>query len=323
MSELNPGYGQGLTDSHIEALALAALPAAGAWGTSSAYSCYSFACLTLFVQYDEAAQASDGAMEFIVEWTPYSGATPSTVPAGQLEWFPLSVVGWANAVLGAQADGILEPGIVQFDPVTAVLEGVIYSIAIPDFAERFRVRYRESGDTDNPGQAAITVRLSVRPCPEGLTQHQQTNITADSGTAGDADWTVSLLSNETADDSDKSFTVPANTEYQILWVWVELVTTATVGDRQLVLEIQDAAADVIGRIIPAEVQAASLSREYMFAPALADQLTGWRDATWLMCPIPSTQFMSAGQILRVYDNNAVAAAADDMVVQVQIASRTV
>lgn len=51
MSEFSPGFGQGLTDPHGELLALAALPAAGAWGTSVAMSCFSFACLSLFLQY--------------------------------------------------------------------------------------------------------------------------------------------------------------------------------------------------------------------------------------------------------------------------------
>ena len=150
----------------------------------------------------------------------------------------------------------------------------------------------------------------------GLTQQVQGEI------GGIDSWRVSLENDETADDSDKTFTVPASTEWQVLWIWVELVTTVAVGDRQMVVQIQDTAADVIGEIRAGAVQAASLTRNYMFAPAVAD-LLGFRDTTFLMTPIPPTLILQAGDIVRVYDNAAVAAAADDMVVQMQIASRAV
>lgn len=127
-------------------------------------------------------------------------------------------------------------------------------------------------------------------------------------------WTPALAADETADDSDKSFTVTANQVWQILWIWVELTTTATVGDRQLVVQLQDNAADVIGEVRVGSVQAASLTRNYMFAPALAD-LTSFRDTDYLMTPFPPTIILPESYIIRVYDNNAVDAAADDMVVQ--------
>jgi len=137
------------------------------------------------------------------------------------------------------------------------------------------------------------------------------------------DWRVSLLSDETADDSDKSFTVPADTEYQILWIWVEYTSTAAAGNRQLEIQVQDAVADVIAHLARAgAVQAASLTRYYQFGPGLAD-LGAFRDTDYLTTPIPPTSILQAGDILRIWDNNAVAAAADDMICQIQIASRTV
>lgn len=137
------------------------------------------------------------------------------------------------------------------------------------------------------------------------------------------DWRIALLSDETADDSDKTFTVPASTEYQVLWIWVEFTSTATVGDRQIVIEIQDSANDVIGQPFRAQaVQAASLTRYYQFGSSLPD-LDAFRDTDWLCCPIPPGLMLQAGDQLRIYDNNAVDAAADDMILQVQIASRAV
>ena len=137
---------------------------------------------------------------------------------------------------------------------------------------------------------------------------------------GDA-WTPLLISEETANDSDKSFTVPANRQYQYLSVWVELISDANVGDRQITIEIQDAAADVIGQVRAGIVQAASLTRNYLFSPPLAD-LLGFRDTNYLMTPLPMI-VLPATYILRVYDSAAIAAATDDMVVQIMVAQRTV
>ena len=133
-------------------------------------------------------------------------------------------------------------------------------------------------------------------------------------------WEIQLLALEGANDSDKAITVPATDYYQILWVWVELTTTATVGDRQIVVEYQDAAGDVIGQVRVGQVQAASLTRYYMIAPALADHLA-FRDTDYLMTPMPSTLILSQSQRLRVYDNNNGDVDGDDMVVQIQIARR--
>ncbi len=136
-------------------------------------------------------------------------------------------------------------------------------------------------------------------------------------------WRVSLLADENLNDSDKTFVVPAATEYQILWIWVEFTTTATGGNRQLVIEVQDGAADVIARLaIPSIVQADTITRNYLFAPGEPD-LLAFRDTDFLTVPIPVTSFLQATDVLRIYDNNAVDAAADDLIIQMQIASRTV
>ena len=136
-------------------------------------------------------------------------------------------------------------------------------------------------------------------------------------------WRVALQSDITLNDSDKSFVVPADTEQQIFWIWVELTTTATVGDRQLVIEVQETGADVIGQWARAAmVQPASLAKYYIFAPAMAD-LSAWRDTDYLTTPIPPPAFLREGDILRVYDNNAVDAAADDMIVQIQYGARVI
>lgn len=134
-------------------------------------------------------------------------------------------------------------------------------------------------------------------------------------------WRASLVSSETSNDSDVTMTVPASTEYQLLTIWVELVTTATVGDRQIEIQFTDASDDVIAQVQAGIVQAASLTRNYLFALNVAD-LTAFRDTSFLTTPLPC-MVLPAGYKIRVYDNNAVDAAADDMVIQMVVNSRTV
>jgi hypothetical protein len=134
-------------------------------------------------------------------------------------------------------------------------------------------------------------------------------------------WRVSTLNFTTTDDSDTTFTVPANTEYQILSVYVSLVTTATVGNRQMAVQALDASDNILIGARAGAVQPASLTRVYNFAPGMP-QDTAFRDTDYLAVSMPPV-FLAAGQKLRVWDKAAVAAAADDMVVRVQIASRSI
>jgi len=135
-------------------------------------------------------------------------------------------------------------------------------------------------------------------------------------------WRVTLVSDEGANDNDKTvITVPGDEEIQILWVWIEYTSDANAGNRQLVVEVQDTASDVIAQFRVGAVQAASLTRYYMLASSLAD-LTTFRDTDYLMTPLPPTLILREGDQLRVYDNNGVSAA-DDMVVQVQVAEREI
>jgi len=170
------------------------------------------------------------------------------------------------------------------------------------------------GDLVKIGQLASSARAQ-RVYPSGGDENLPTPVRDT--------WRISALEDLTADDSDKTFTVPASIEYQILWIWVELTSDATVGDRQLEIEVQNSGADVIAEWARAGiVQAASLTRNYLFAPAISD-LGTFRDTDYLTTPIPSGGFLQAGDILRVFDNNVVAVAADDMIVHIKIASRSI
>lgn len=134
-------------------------------------------------------------------------------------------------------------------------------------------------------------------------------------------WRAALASSETDNDSDITLTVTAAQEWQLISIWVELVTTATVGNRQISVVITDSADDVIARIDAGAVQAASLTRNYLFAVGVSD-LLGFRNTSYLMTPLVPW-VLPAGYKIRVYDSAAVAASADDMVVQMMYAYRAV
>jgi hypothetical protein len=131
-----------------------------------------------------------------------------------------------------------------------------------------------------------------------------------------------LQADEALNDSDKSFTVPAGKEWTVLSIWVELASTATAGNRQVEVQLQDDSADVVGRLVAGAVQAASLTRNYHFAAGVAD-MTAFRDTDLISNPLPARLLLPPGYVVRVFDNNAVDAAADDMVVQMLVGERDV
>jgi hypothetical protein len=136
------------------------------------------------------------------------------------------------------------------------------------------------------------------------------------------DWTPSLQSDEAANDSDKTFTVPADTQWRVKWIWVEYTSDGNAGNRELIVEIQDNAADVIARIKVGIVQAASLTRYYMLSPNVVE-LTAFRGtaaADYLSTIMPEWVLPEA-YVVRVWDSVAVSAAGDDVIIQMGIESR--
>ena len=109
-----------------------------------------------------------------------------------------------------------------------------------------------------------------------------------------------LQSEETLNDSDKTFTVPAGAEWELMTIYVELTSTGTAGNRQMAIQFLDSADDVIGQVRAGAVQAASLTRYYMFGVGLVD-LTGFRDTDFLMTPLPEI-VLPAGFKVKVFDD---------------------
>jgi len=129
-----------------------------------------------------------------------------------------------------------------------------------------------------------------------------------------------LVDDATANDSDKTFTVPASTIWEPLFVVVTLVTTATVGNRKMRLEIGDGAALWwFKEWTP--TQAASLTRNYFAALGLPDDAAFDANGRARMLLEPKFPLPAAWTV-RLFDVNAIAAAADDMTVKVLGDSRS-
>lgn len=125
---------------------------------------------------------------------------------------------------------------------------------------------------------------------------------------------LSQQSDALADDSDKTFTVPAGKMWDVRSIYAKLVTTATVGNRQLDIVFADASANIIGKYQSAAAVAASLTREWLFAPGNPAE-NGFTNA-WMLRPMSSNVMLPAGYTIRVYDSAAVDAAADDLTVRI-------
>lgn len=135
-------------------------------------------------------------------------------------------------------------------------------------------------------------------------------------------WEPRVVSDTTTNDSDKTITVTAAEQWHILSVYVKLATSADVGNRQLVLQLQNSAGTVVDEMRAGAVQAASATYYYAFHPGGAN-MTTVIDSDFLTTHIPPTWILAPGDKIRLFDNNAVAAAADDMEIRLRVNARSV
>lgn len=105
--------------------------------------------------------------------------------------------------------------------------------------------------------------------------------------------------------NDLEYEVPAGKEVEIMSVYVVVVASGSAGTRNYVFEIKDESDNVILKIVAPATQAASETRQYLFAPGVA-YITSFIDTTFLSVPIPSLR-LPAGYIIRVRDIKSVSA----------------
>jgi hypothetical protein len=103
-------------------------------------------------------------------------------------------------------------------------------------------------------------------------------------------------------------------------VYVSYVSTATVGNRQIRIDVLDAAAAVKARVTAGTTQAASLTRTYTAGLGLGDAVA-FVDGN-LTISLPQ-MVLGPAESIRIYDSAAIAAAADDVVMRVSYMARAV
>lgn len=131
------------------------------------------------------------------------------------------------------------------------------------------------------------------------------------------------IRDSTANDSDKSFTVPAGKIWDIKSVLVQITTTATVGSRNLRIGVTDGTNPIYSSEQTASI-AASKVGQFWLAPGgtvagttavmgRIDALGATSGDNALRCPC-SPMILPAGYVIRIWDTAAVDVAADDMIV---------
>jgi len=116
-------------------------------------------------------------------------------------------------------------------------------------------------------------------------------------------------------DASKTVIVPLGKKWNVKSIFVQYVSTATVGNRQIVIIPRDSAGKNIGRIMAGAVQAASLTRFYTFfngAPLPTAFITGV-----IVAPLPELILTENFQI-EISDNSEVDVAADDMEIRLMV-----
>lgn len=131
-------------------------------------------------------------------------------------------------------------------------------------------------------------------------------------------WVTTPLSQATSavynsvNASQKVFTVPPNQEWQLVSAYFEMTTSATTGNRQILMQLENEAGGVLAQIVAGATQAASSLRKYSFGVGLAD-LTTFRDTDKLQTPLPPV-ILATGYRLRVSDSAGVDTVGDAIAV---------
>ena len=126
---------------------------------------------------------------------------------------------------------------------------------------------------------------------------------------------IRLVQEAVANDSDKTLTVTTGKVWEILHIYASLVTSADVGNRQIQLIAADDSANEIYRMNAADVQAANTTNYYHFSPRIA--AAAETIATFHTIPLLTT-ILPGGYTLRIYDSAAIAAAADDLTINMLV-----
>ena len=122
--------------------------------------------------------------------------------------------------------------------------------------------------------------------------------------------TVNLVYDSTANDSDKSFTVPVGKVWQLLWVRYRISTTATVGNRIMAVYITNGVNNIASGTVSAVIAASKVGvGMYGFGVGLGT--TSMNADVSTEGPLP-LMYLPAGTVIRIYDIAAMDATGDDL-----------
>lgn len=138
-------------------------------------------------------------------------------------------------------------------------------------------------------------------------------------------WTSSSLtalssSFTNVNGTEKLFVVPANTDWQLLSFYIDLVSSGAAGNRQLAVRVEDTNSIVFMRVPAGAIQTASQTRRYSFGIGLPD-LQSFRDVDKLLIPLPPL-VISTGFRIRILDSAAIDTTNDTLTVRGLIMQRT-
>lgn len=125
---------------------------------------------------------------------------------------------------------------------------------------------------------------------------------------------IRTLEDTALNDSDKTVTVPTGEVREVVSIAVQLITTATAGNRQMVVQFLDGGSNLLYSAEAGAVQAASLTRTYHFVQGVPDDAAFATDNS-IRIQLPENLKLLPTHQVRVFDQAAIAAAADDMEVR--------
>ena len=126
----------------------------------------------------------------------------------------------------------------------------------------------------------------------------------------------------TANDSDKSFTVPAGKIWVLTSIYYELACTATVGNRSPRITITDESNVIFAGPGPAALTANQTGTGFLTTKLSAPGTTVGYNLVYSTLATPNSTVysflpelkLSSGSVVRVYDSAAIDPAADDLIV---------
>lgn len=119
----------------------------------------------------------------------------------------------------------------------------------------------------------------------------------------------------------KAVTVPNNEVWKLNYLLIRFECSASVGDRRVLIEIEDRDGNIIERIRVRATQAATELRDYRFINNIVSEQAFHSDKIYTA--IPGDVYLDSGYTLKLSDENLIDAVGDRMTVSFQVSQAIV